>query len=67
MKREQNLCLLISRSFRAVLPCAAAIGVLCAGGGILVSILAGTPVGSTIVAADIAAFLVLSVVGTLRK
>ncbi len=55
------------RSFRAVLGCAAAVGVLCAAVGILVSILAGTPVGSTVVAADIAAFLLLSAIGTLRK
>lgn len=55
------------RSFGAVLACAAATGVLCAAAGILVSILAATPVGSTVVAADILAFLVLSLVGDLRK
>jgi zinc transport system permease protein len=57
----------VCRSFRAVLGCAAAVGVLCAAIGIVVSILAGTPVGSTVVAADIAAFILLATIGTLRK
>ncbi len=56
----------LCRSFRAVLWCAAATGTLCALAGILVSILAGTPVGSTVVAADILAFLLLSAAGRLR-
>ncbi|MBR4190926.1 MAG: metal ABC transporter permease [Kiritimatiellae bacterium] len=55
------------RSFRAVLLCASLVGVLGALAGILVSILAGTPVGSTVVAADIAACLVLTLAGGLRK
>ena len=40
--------------------------VCCALTGILISIVAGTPVGSTIVAADIAAFLVCSAVSVLK-
>ena len=40
---------------------------LCAFFGIIVSILGGTPVGSTIVAVDIAAFLVTSLVGKLLE
>ena len=44
------------KSFRSVTICAAALSVFCALIGILVSILAGTPVGSTIVAAQIIAF-----------
>lgn len=46
------------KSFRAVTVSAAVMSVICATAGILISILAGTPVGSTIVAVDIAVFLV---------
>ncbi|MBR1659665.1 MAG: metal ABC transporter permease [Oscillospiraceae bacterium] len=53
----------IFKSFRAVTVCSAALSVCCALLGILASILAGTPVGSTIVAADIAAFGVCSLIG----
>lgn len=44
------------QNFRSVTVCSAVLSVSCAALGILVSILAGTPVGSTIVAADILAF-----------
>ena len=44
------------KSFRSVTISAAALSVLSATAGILISILAGTPVGSTIVAVDIAVF-----------
>ncbi len=44
------------RTFRSVTVCAAVLSVICALAGILVSILAETPVGSTIVAADVLAF-----------
>ena len=44
------------KSFRSVTICAAVLSVLCALMGILVSVLAGTPVGSTIVAVQIGAF-----------
>ena len=44
------------KSFRSVTVCAAVLSVFCALLGILVSILAGTPVGSTIVAVHIGAF-----------
>ena len=43
----------VFRSFKAVMLCAAVISVICAVLGILTSILAGTPVGSTIVAVNI--------------
>ena len=46
------------KSFRSVTVSAAVMSVLSATAGILISILAGTPVGSTIVAVDIAVFLV---------
>ena len=56
----------IFRSFRSVTVCAAALSVCCAAAGILVSIVAGTPVGSTIVAVDIAAFLIFTLAGCIR-
>lgn len=46
------------KSFRSVTISAAVMSVLGATAGILISILAGTPVGSTIVAVDIVVFLV---------
>ena len=53
----------VFRSFLSVTICSAILSVCCALLGILVSILAGTPVGSTIVAIDILAFLIFSLVG----
>lgn len=55
----------VYRSFRAVTICSAVLSVFCALAGILLSILAGTPVGSTIVAIDILAFLLFSLLGRL--
>ena len=46
------------KSFRGVIICSAVISVVCAAAGIIISILASTPVGSTIVTADIVIFLV---------
>ncbi len=46
----------VFRSFKKVTIASAVISVLCAFIGIMISILAGTPVGSTIVAADVVAF-----------
>ena len=54
------------QNFRSVTVCSAVLSVSCAALGILVSILAGTPVGSTIVAADILAFLICSAFGRAR-
>ena len=51
------------KSFRSVTICAAVLSVFCALIGILASILAGTPVGSTIVAVQIAAFALSWVAG----
>ena len=50
-------------SFKRVTVFSAILSVLCAFFGILISILAGTPVGSTIVAVDVAAFAVCCAVG----
>ena len=48
----------VFKSFRSVIICSAVISVICAAAGILLSILYGTPVGSTIVAADILVFFI---------
>lgn len=55
------------RSFRAVTICAAILSVVCALSGLFISILAETPVGSTIVAADIAVFAIFSLLGRMRR
>lgn len=55
----------VFRSFRSVTVCSAVFSVFCSLLGILISILAGTPVGSTIVAADIVMFFVFSAIGAL--
>ena len=49
------------KNFKSVTVCSAIISVICALAGLLVSILAGTPVGSTIVAADVAMFAICCV------
>ena len=54
----------IFKSFRSVTLCSASLSVCCALLGILISIVAGTPVGSTIVAIDIVAFGIFSLIGT---
>ena len=54
------------RSYRSVTICSAVISVFCAALGILISILAGTPVGSTIVAVDAAGFLCCSLIGLFK-
>ena len=51
------------KSFKSVTVCSAVLSVICALSGIIISILAGTPVGSTIVAVDIAAFTVCYTAG----
>ncbi len=53
-------------NFRAVTICSAILSVICAFLGIIISILAGTPVGSTIVAADVAAFLLCCIAGRMK-
>lgn len=57
----------IFRSFRAVIICSAVISVLCSGFGIISSILFSTPVGSTIVVADLTIFFVFSLFSTIVK
>ena len=53
----------VFKSFKSVTISSAIISVVCTAIGILVSIMAGTPVGPTIVLADIVTFLVFLLVG----
>lgn len=53
-------------SFRSVVICSAVLSVCCALGGIVVSILASTPVGSTIVGADMVVFFVCCLIRKVR-
>ena len=53
----------IFKSFGSVIICSAIFSVVCATIGILISILAGTPVGSTIVAIDIGGFILFWLAG----
>ena len=54
------------KSFKAVVISSAVLSVICASLGILVSILAGTPVGSTIVGIDIIAYVICVIFGKLK-
>lgn len=55
----------IFKSFRSVTICSAVLSVVCALSGIIISVIAGTPVGSTIVAVDIAAFAAFALIGAI--
>ena len=54
------------RSFKGVTICSAILSVSCALAGMLISILGSTPVGSTIVAVDIAAFALFCLIEKFR-
>ena len=57
----------IFKSFKSVTIFSAIFSVICTLLGLIISILAGTPVGSTIVAIDVAAFLVCCIMGKIVK
>ncbi|MBR4161969.1 MAG: metal ABC transporter permease [Solobacterium sp.] len=57
----------VCKSFKMVTIVSALISVICAVAGLLFSILGATPVGSTIVATDIIAFLIMFIYGRMRK
>ena len=57
----------VFQNFRAVTICSAVLSVICAFLGILVSILASTPVGSTIVTVNMIAFALFCAVGKLKS
>lgn len=53
----------VFKSFKSVTVCSACLSVVCSLVGLIISILASTPVGSTIVAVDIFAFFVFFLIG----
>lgn len=55
------------KSFRGVVICSAIISVVCALIGILISIVASTPVGSTVVVTDLVVFAVFSIIGSIKR
>ncbi len=57
----------VFKTFKSVTLCSAAVSVTCAVLGMLLSIVAGTPVGSTVVAVDIAGFLLCTAIGQFQK
>lgn len=57
----------VFKSFRSVTICSVIISVTCSLAGLLISVPAGTPVGSTIVAADLLAFLTFYIWGKVRS
>ena len=54
------------KNFRNVTVFSALISVICAALGIIISIIAGTPVGSTIVASNLVVFILCSLIGKLK-
>jgi len=57
----------IFKSFKGVTVCSSILSVFCALTGILVSILGGTPVGSTIVAVNIVEFIIACIIGKVSR
>ena len=57
----------VFKSFKSVTICSVIISVTCALAGLLISVPAGTPVGSTIVAADLLAFISFYIAGKVRS
>ena len=57
----------IFKSFRSVIICSAVFSIICTSLGIFISILSGTPTGATIVAIDIAGFLIFWLIGNMKE
>lgn len=57
----------VFKNFRSVVVCSAVVSVLCSVAGIIASVLLSTPVGSTIVAADLLVFMAFWCVGAALK
>ncbi|MBQ7881662.1 MAG: metal ABC transporter permease [Treponema sp.] len=56
----------VYKSFLSVTICSAVISVICATVGLFLAVIAGTPVGSTIVVSNIVVFLVFTLIGKLK-
>ncbi len=57
----------VLKSFKSVTVCSAVVSIVCSTAGLLISIVAGTPVGSTIVAANLVVFAGFCVAGRFVK
>ena len=57
----------VFKSFKSVIACSVVISLFCAAVGLLLAILEGTPVGSTIVAADIAVFFIFNIISFVTR
>lgn len=57
----------VFRSFRSVTICSAVFSVVCSLAGLLAAVVCGTPVGSTIVAADVAGFILFFITGKITQ
>lgn len=57
----------VFKSFRSVILCSVVISLFCASLGLILAILEGTPVGSTIVAADIAVFFIFCIISMFAR
>ena len=57
----------VFKSFKSVTIASAVISVVCACAGLLVAIFNGTPVGSTIVVADLAVFVIFYIISIIRS
>lgn len=57
----------VFKNFKAVTICSAVFSVVCAVLGIIISLLASTPVGSTIVGVDVVAFCIFWIIGNIRR
>ena len=55
----------VFRSFKSVTICSVILSVICAALGIIISVIAATPVGATIVAVDIAGFFIFFIIGSI--
>ncbi len=57
----------VFKSFRSVIICSAVISMICASTGIFISIMTGTPVGSTIVVTDIIVFFIFCIISLFAR
>lgn len=57
----------VFKTFKAVTVCSVVVSVVCAVGGMAVSVVSGTPVGSTVVMADMLVFGIFYVIGACMK
>lgn len=55
------------KSFKSVIVCSAVTSVVCASSGIILSLMFSTPVGATIVVADLAVFIIFSVLSAFTR